>query len=66
MIADMVAVKGNPLEAIETVGNIEAVVHRGVLFKQAGLLKSLQSFFAAEPKDTITQDLLDVTWNAQV
>ena len=60
MVADLVAVRGNPLERIDDVGNVEAVVRVGRVLDRARLLEQARAFFDKEPDDAITQDLLNV------
>ena len=61
MVADLVAVRGNPLERIDDVGNVAAVVHAGQALDRAQLLKRVQASFGQELDDSITLDLLDHT-----
>ena len=61
MVADLVAVRGNPLERIDDVGNVAAVVHAGQALDRAQLLNRVQASFGQELDDSITLDLLDHT-----
>ncbi|MBX3010651.1 MAG: amidohydrolase family protein [Caldilineaceae bacterium] len=58
MVADMIAVQGNPLASIDQISQIERVMHAGQLFTPAALLPVLQRTFSTIPTDAITQDLL--------
>lgn len=58
MAADLVAVRGNPLERIDDMGNVETVVRTGRVLDRARLLESVRATFDEEPGDAITQDLL--------
>lgn len=61
MVADLVAVNGNPLERIDDIGNVAKVVHAGRVFDSASLLKTVQPTFGQQLDDTIAMELLDHT-----
>ena len=61
MVADLVAVTGNPLDRIDDVGNVAMVVRAGRVLDRTQLLKRAHASFDQELDDTITLDLLDVT-----
>ncbi|MCX6044635.1 MAG: amidohydrolase family protein [Chloroflexi bacterium] len=57
-VADLVAVRGNPLDNIDDISNIVQVVHAGHIFTPAELLPVAQATFHTQPDDAITRDLL--------
>ncbi|MDP7579083.1 MAG: amidohydrolase family protein [SAR202 cluster bacterium] len=61
MVADLVAMNGNPLERIDDVGNVEMVIRSGELLSRGYLLEITRDSFGEGPVDPVTQDLLEVT-----
>ncbi len=61
MVADLLAVRGNPLDRIGDVGNVAKVVHAGRVLDGAQLLNTVQTRFERCLNDTITMELLDHT-----
>ena len=59
MQADLVAVRGNPLERIEDVGQVECAIRSGCRFSPAQLLAAARESFGVVPQDAVTQDLLE-------
>ena len=57
--ADLVAVRGNPLERIEDIENVRCTVREGRRFKPAGLMEVHKAAFDREPDGAVTRDLLD-------
>ncbi len=57
--ADLVAVRGNPLDDIRDVNAIELVARRGEILDPEKLYSEVASTFDETPDDAITQDLLD-------
>ncbi len=57
--ADLVAVRGNPLEKIEDIERVSCTVREGRRFEPAGLMSVLRATFDREPDGAITRDLLD-------
>jgi imidazolonepropionase-like amidohydrolase len=57
--ADLVAIRGNPLDDIRQVGNIEMVARRGQVLDSDKLRHDVEATFDETPDDAITQDLLD-------
>ena len=55
--ADLAAVKGNPLERIDDVGNVVLTIRKGAMFKPADLLEATRAMFANDLDDPITRDL---------
>ena len=64
MVADLVGVRGNPLDRIDEIGNIVTVVHAGHELDLAQMLNRVQASFDQEPSDPITLDLLAVAKHA--
>ena len=58
LIADLVAVKGNPLKNIDDISNSTHVVHAGRAVDPEEMLRAVQMTFARQPDDPITNDLL--------
>ena len=56
--ADLVAVRGDPLEDICVIANVELVARRGQVLDRKKLRRDLESTFDATPDDAITNDLL--------
>ncbi len=56
--ADMVAVKGNPLERINQIANVELTVRAGRMFRSAELLGRIRGQASEQADDPITRDLL--------
>ena len=59
MSADLVAVRGNPLDRIEDIAEVECTVRQGVLMRPEELFPAFQKLCAETPKDPITTDLLN-------
>ena len=59
LAADLVAVKGDPLQDIRDVGNVELVVRSGQILDRTELRRAADASFAETPNDAITNDLLD-------
>ena len=57
--ADLVAVRGNPLERIEDIENVHCTVREGRRFEPSGLMEVHKSTFDSEPDGAVTRDLLD-------
>ena len=57
--ADLVAVRGNPLERIEDIENVRCTVREGRRFEPAGLMEVHKAAFDREPDGAVTRDLLD-------
>ena len=57
--ADLAAVRGNPLERIEDIGNVVCTVREGRRFEPPGLLQALEATFGEEPDGAVTRDLLN-------
>lgn len=57
--ADLVAVKGNPLERIEDIENVCCTVREGRRFEPSGLMEDHEAAFGREPDGAVTRDLLD-------
>lgn len=57
--ADLVAVRGNPLERIEDIENVTCTVREGRRFEPSGLLPVHEATFDREPDGAVTRDLLD-------
>ena len=57
--ADLVAVRGNPLERIEDIENVSCTVREGRRFEPSGLLQDHRATFDREPDGAVTRDLLD-------
>lgn len=57
--ADLVAVRGNPLDDIRDVNATELVARRGEVLDPEKLYREVESTFGETPDDAITQDLLD-------
>ena len=55
--ADMAAVKGNPTERIDDIGNVVLTVRQGAIFKPEDLLEYTRAMFANDLDDPITRDL---------
>jgi imidazolonepropionase-like amidohydrolase len=55
--ADLVVVRGDPLERIEDIGNTERVWRDGVTMSPQTLLRAAEATFAQRPDDAITKDL---------
>ncbi len=59
LAADLLAVKGDPLQDIRDVGNVELVVRSGQILDRTELRRAADASFAETPNDAITNDLLD-------
>jgi len=59
LVADLVAVRGNPLERIDDVSAVVAVMHRGYLLDRKTLFAAASASFSTELDDAITRDLLE-------
>ena len=59
LAADLLAVKGDPLQDIRDVGNVELVVRSGQILDRTELRRAADASFAETPTDAITNDLLD-------
>ena len=57
--ADLVAVRGNPLDRIEDIENVHCTVREGRRFEPSGLMEVHRSTFDREPDGAVTRDLLD-------
>ena len=57
--ADMVAVRGNPLDDIRDVNAVEMVARRGEILDPEKLHREVEATFDETPDDAITNDLLD-------
>ena len=57
--ADLVAVRGNPLDDIRHVNAVEMVARRGEILDPEKLYREVRATFDHTPDDAITQDLLD-------
>lgn len=57
--ADLVAVRGNPLERIEDIENVHCTVREGRRFEPSGLMEVHRSTFDREPDGAVTRDLQD-------
>ena len=57
--ADLVAVRGNPLDDIRDVNAIAMVARRGEILDPESLYREVEATFGETPDDAITQDLLD-------
>ncbi len=57
--ADLVAVRGNPLERIEDIENVHCTVREGRRFEPSTLMRAFKSTFDGEPDGAVTRDLLD-------
>ncbi len=64
--ADLVAVRGNPLERIEDIGNVACTMREGRRFEPPGLLQTVEATFDEEPDGAVTRDLLDYVDGKQV
>ena len=59
LTADILVVKGNPLEDIHDISNVETVVRKGRRLDLSELRQAVQASFGQQPDDAITNDLLD-------
>ena len=57
--ADLVAVRGNPLERIEDIENVHCTVREGRRFEPSGLMEVHRSTCDREPDGAVTRDLSD-------
>ena len=55
--ADFAAIKGNPLERMDDIGNVVLTVHKGRVLYPDDLLETTQSMFDRELDDPVTRDL---------
>jgi len=56
--ADLVAVRGNPLERIEDIAQVECTFRGGRLFRPRQLLRAARSHYDRQPEEAIFRDLL--------
>lgn len=59
LLADLIAIRGNPLDRIDDISNVVCTVRAGRLFEPSELLRAVQDTFDQTPDGAITQDLLD-------
>ena len=55
--ADLLAVKGNPIENIQDISNITCTIREGRRFQPKDLLEMVNSFFNHEPDGAVSKDL---------
>ena len=61
LLADLVAIRGNPVDRIDDISNVVCTVRAGRRFEPSALLRAVQNTFDQPPDGAITQDLLDYT-----
>ena len=59
MLADLAAIRGNPLEQIGDISEVVCTVRAGRRFEPSELLRAVQDTFDQIPDGAITQDLLE-------
>jgi len=59
LMADLVAIRGNPCERIDDISNVVLVIREGRRLEIEQLLAAMQEAAANAPDDPITNDLLD-------
>ena len=59
LVADLVAVEGNPLQRIDDISNVVRTIHAGQAVEPQEMLGAVQSFFGQPLDDPVTNDLSD-------
>ena len=59
LVADLVAIRGNPLECIDDISDVDQVIRAGHILEPDEMLGAVQSSFSRSPDDPITKDLSD-------
>jgi hypothetical protein len=59
LLADLAAIRGNPLEQIGDISEVVCTVRAGRRFEPSELLRAVQDTFDQIPDGAITQDLLE-------
>jgi imidazolonepropionase-like amidohydrolase len=58
LLADLVAIRGNPLDRMDDISQVVCTVRAGQRFESSELLQAVQDTFDQTPDGAITQDLL--------